>query len=73
MSLKRLVITCGGTGGHFFPGLSIAREFQQQGGEVMLLLSGIHAESQKQISESFGVPDAELHFFFHEVLYQFHF
>ena len=55
MKLVKLAVSCGGTGGHFFPGLSIARTFQAQGGEVLLLLSGVHAAAQKEISEKCGI------------------
>ena len=58
--LKRLIISCGGTGGHFFPGLSIARTFKKQGGEVKLLLSGKNSVSQAQCAESFGIDAVAL-------------
>jgi len=60
MRLQRLVISCGGTGGHFYPGLSVARTLRDQGGEVLLLLSGVNAAKQKAIAESYGVPAVAL-------------
>ncbi len=46
-SLNKLAIACGGTGGHFYPGLAIAIEFKKLGGLPLLILSGKHSEEQK--------------------------
>ncbi len=56
MKLNALVISCGGTGGHFYPGLSVARALREKGGRTLLLLSGVNAEKQKAIAEAHGVP-----------------
>ena len=58
--MKKVIISCGGTGGHFYPGLSKARDIQSEGGEALLLLSGIHAAKQAETARSFGVPAVEL-------------
>lgn len=53
--MKRLIISCGGTGGHFMPGLSIARTFREQGGEVLLLLGGKNAPKQMETAAKAGI------------------
>ena len=42
----KLAISCGGTGGHFYPGVSVGCELNSSGGEVLLLLGGKHGEKQ---------------------------
>lgn len=48
MSQFSMIISCGGTGGHFYPGLSIARECKNQNINVRLYVAGHHSESQKE-------------------------
>ena len=38
--VKKLVILCGGTGGHFYPGLTIARELNKSGGKAYIFIGG---------------------------------
>lgn len=58
----RLLISCGGTGGHFYPGLSLARRLIADGSEAELLLSGKLVAEQTRIARSFDVPVTPLPF-----------
>lgn len=60
MKTNIVYISCGGTGGHFFPGLSLGRELQKQGYEVRLLLSGVNSASQSRIGAEYGLESTVL-------------
>lgn len=57
---KHLAIACGGTGGHFYPTLAVARAFQGRGGRVTLLVSGKHAAEQLQTAARYGLDAREV-------------
>ena len=59
---KHLAIACGGTGGHFYPTLAIAREFCNLGNRVTLLVAGKHAPEQLELAEKSGLPAVEMPF-----------
>lgn len=49
---KNIIIACGGTGGHLFPGIAVAEELQRQGHKVKLLISKKKVDAQA--SEKYG-------------------
>ena len=51
-SKKKVVIACGGTGGHLFPGVAVAQEMKRRGHSVRLLISEKKVDAQA--SEKYG-------------------
>ncbi len=58
--LNRIAVSCGGTGGHFYPGLCVARELNARGGSALLVLGGKNAPKQAEIARSFGVETLQV-------------
>lgn len=55
-----LGVSCGGTGGHFYPGLTIARQYQRQGGKVILFVGGRRASQQIEAAKEHGLEAVEV-------------
>jgi len=56
----KIAIASGGTGGHFYPTLAIARELQRRQAEVTLLVAGRHAAEQLALAAKNGLPACEV-------------
>ncbi|MCK5835241.1 MAG: glycosyltransferase, partial [Lentisphaeria bacterium] len=51
----KIFIACGGTGGHFYPGLTIAQALQKENHQVTILLSGKETDKFAQVAQSKGI------------------
>ena len=58
--LRKLAISCGGTGGHFLPGLTIGRHFVGRHTHVLMLIGGKNVESQGETAEGYGIEITRL-------------
>ena len=60
-NIKRLAIICGGTGGHFYPGLTIARAFQNNKDcKACLFIGGHKVGNQVFEAEKYGIEIKEV-------------
>ncbi len=57
-SQRKVAIACGGTGGHFFPGVAVAQEVKRRGGQVMLFASRKEVDRESAVALS----DARIEF-----------
>ena len=51
---KKLLVMAGGTGGHVFPAIAVARELQQQGWEICWL--GTKDRMEADLVPKHGIP-----------------
>ena len=60
-NIKRLGIICGGTGGHFYPGLTIAKAFQEnETGKACLFVGGHVVGDQVSSAKKHGIDVKEV-------------
>ena len=57
---RKVAIACGGTGGHFFPGVAVAQEVRRRGGQVQVMLFASRKEVDRESAGA--LPDARIEF-----------